>query len=201
VTIEVMGDYVVEQTRRYLQDPEPLVRRAAVSTLGALHDMNVMEDFLELLEDPDAGVRRATHEALKRFSGRNMPADAAMWEHWWDSQLDWFLDDSEALVSAGPHPAADWAIARLKDTMSYPAFRQHTAFDVASMLAHNDESVAVFAALCLERLGEARVTSYLIESLQDSRPVVREAVARALRTLTGEDHLAQYDAWSHWLDG
>lgn len=201
MTIEIMGDYVAEQTRRYLQAPEPIVRRAAVTTLAALHDMNVMEDLLELLGDPDAGVRRATHEALKRFSGRNMPADAAMWESWWDSQLDWFLDDSEVLVNAGSHPAADWAIARLKDAISHPVFSQHTAFDVASMLEHNDESVAVFAALCLERLGEARVTSYLIESLQDPRPVVREAVARALRALTGEDHLAQYDAWSHWLDG
>ena len=50
-----------------LEDASPLVRISAIDGLAALGDSKAIEPLLGALSDPDAGVRNAAEDALKRF--------------------------------------------------------------------------------------------------------------------------------------
>ena len=54
----------VPNLARFISDAEPLVRRAAIFSLGLLHFEAATERFLEALQDPHYGVRRAAVFAL-----------------------------------------------------------------------------------------------------------------------------------------
>lgn len=62
---------------RFISDADPLVRRAAIFSLGLLHAEAETERFLEALKDPDCGVRRAAVFALGNIKSRKAIAGVA----------------------------------------------------------------------------------------------------------------------------
>jgi hypothetical protein len=53
-----------------LRDPNPAVRQKAAREAGARGDERFVPELIELLDDPDPGVRLTAHGALERLTGR-----------------------------------------------------------------------------------------------------------------------------------
>jgi hypothetical protein len=75
-----------ESLSAYLRDEEAEIRRAAAAACAAKGLRGHIPLLVPLLRDPDAGVARAAHAALKELSGQSLGPDHAAWEAWWKKQ-------------------------------------------------------------------------------------------------------------------
>jgi hypothetical protein len=89
MTADTLGDK--------LRDANAEIRRAAALACAMKDDRSQFARLIDLLEDPDAGVARAAHRALKSLSGQDLgpPASAraseraqaaAAWKDWLKQQ-------------------------------------------------------------------------------------------------------------------
>jgi hypothetical protein len=63
-----------------LKSPWPALRTLACNTLADLRSKAAVERLVWALEDPDAGVMRAAHAALRRLTGFDLPLDPVAWQ-------------------------------------------------------------------------------------------------------------------------
>lgn len=95
---------VVEELRNDLRNPDPRPRRGAAEALGALGDEAAVPLLVELLDDTEQGVRRASHAALVTLTKQDFDQDREAWLQWWESnqqrsRVEWLID---GLVHAAP---------------------------------------------------------------------------------------------------
>jgi len=65
-----IGDTAMPALVRALRHGQPTIRLGAAYVLGSLGDASVVASLVEILEDPDEGVRRAAAEALVSIRNR-----------------------------------------------------------------------------------------------------------------------------------
>jgi HEAT repeat protein len=69
-----VGKLAAEDLRKAATDPDPRVRRAAITWLGMIKDVDAVENLLQQMKDPDDSVRAASAVALARIGIGNLPA-------------------------------------------------------------------------------------------------------------------------------
>jgi hypothetical protein len=82
------GSNRVEQVLARLDDPTPLVREAAASTLVAWNDASVWPDLINRLNDSDPEKIRLAHTALQQQSHQSLPPNRQAWEDWMQTRTD-----------------------------------------------------------------------------------------------------------------
>ncbi len=80
------GEAAVDLLLRSLEDPSAPVRTAAIGALSSLPDPRVAEALIEHLEHEKGRGLEDTVAALRRLTGRSLPADADRWRRWWNEE-------------------------------------------------------------------------------------------------------------------
>jgi HEAT repeat protein len=63
-----------------------VLRRVLVEALGKRGDLRAVPALVDVLDDPDAEVRRRAVRALEQLTGESFGPDARAWERWWRSR-------------------------------------------------------------------------------------------------------------------
>jgi HEAT repeat protein len=70
---------LVKAFERYPQD-----RRQFVGPMARFRDVQVVETFIEALEDNDTKVKDLAWEALKMLTGESLKKEKSLWSEWWE---------------------------------------------------------------------------------------------------------------------
>jgi HEAT repeat protein len=169
---EIGAGEALQPLLEVLTDPEPLVRRNAITALPLLHEPGIEPRMRLLLDDPHLGVRLA---GLKAFEG-NMDEELLAGRRPSADELLRALDDPDPQLRADVIP---WLATTIRDESSARAAGQER---LSSALADRNGGVQLSAARHLALLG---VVDPLLEGLQAPDEPTRMACATALMT-TGE---------------
>ena len=188
--------------RKYIEAPEPRLRRAALIAFGRARVGDVVPELVGLLDDRDRRAKLASLWALEQISGLELGDDPPEWELWHQREVAWYRETWPARLEAVNGSDVVAAVAALRELAQHPAFRRDLAHGVVQgAIQHADPAVAVAACGTLAKLGGPGSIEGLIDALQDSREDVRvEAAVRALHVLTGEALPASETAWRSWLE-
>ena len=185
--------------RRYLNDPEPRLRRQAAVSIGRLHDVESIETLIGMLQDREPGVSAAALHGLRSMSGLSWGADGERWSEWLRQESEWVEAELPRLEQDVSGPPAS-AVAALREISYHPLFQGRAARAPAAALEHADPAVAAFACSVLARLESACALPYLTEALRHSDETVRLAAHHALESITPGRFPIEYEAWKAWLD-
>lgn len=198
------------QLLRVLDEPEPSLRREAVTTLGRFGPAAATAQvalFERLLADPDAAVQDAAATALGRIGAREIGESLVPLFDIEDAatriRLLGILRDWQAVA----RPWTPQVVAAERDpdpTVRLAAYEAHWKISGAAETAaagavaefrHADHAVRREAYRLFERLGEAQLTveTELEALLRDARPEVRQVARQALRLC----HERRRDAEKH----
>ncbi|KAF5060842.1 HEAT repeat [anaerobic digester metagenome] len=164
-----------------LHDPDPGVREAAVSSLGALSSPEAMHLLVDRCADPDYAVREAAIASLARAGPgaiealieglghpeREVRAGAAQVLH----EAGWSASDESGSLGFAL-AAEDWrTLARFGDAALGP---------LASLLVHPDPDLRLGAVIALGGIGGDRATDLIRQAYADPSPLVRNRAALLL---------------------
>ncbi|MCK6479412.1 MAG: hypothetical protein HUU06_05065 [Planctomycetaceae bacterium] len=74
--------------RRVVEEGHPVVRRVAVRAAAEGKWEEVVPYVIEVLKDERLAVRKATHDALVAFSGKDLGFDPGTWSRWWKDRAE-----------------------------------------------------------------------------------------------------------------
>ncbi|MBN8611353.1 MAG: hypothetical protein J0L92_12240, partial [Deltaproteobacteria bacterium] len=99
---EVQDQLVFLRRTARIRGKEPVRRLYALAALAALRDAGGLRTLVDLLEDEDAGVRRASHGALVAITCEDLGESARRWAAWSEKnesrhRIEWLID---ALLSS-----------------------------------------------------------------------------------------------------
>jgi len=190
------------------QDPEPEVRRQAAEAAGSSRNPKFEEALVNLLRDPDEGVRHAAVFAVKRnYYGKSqsLPVLQKLLK---DENLEVRASALESLgISGAPIPREDILPLLSVTNMRVVSFalsrlgRDGVSLDELEPLFHNRLMMARLAGLSfVERLGNNQEAIELILPLvRDPEQPVRGHAWKLLETLTGQTiPQDQPDRWEQW---
>jgi HEAT repeat protein len=158
---------------RLLESPEPRVRMAAIGALLELGAVSAADALIKALEDPEREVRIAAANGLGAFS---IPAAREGLEAALTSKRLRVADQSEKVVffEAYGRVAGEQAVAFL-----------NRIINARSWLGRGESpEMRACAALALAQIRHPDARAALAAAAKDKDPVVRSAVARALRQHT-----------------
>jgi HEAT repeat protein len=185
--------------RDYLESRDPRLRRAAAAAVGRLHDVESFSALIELLSDPDAGVRRAAVAALRQLARTTVPSDAEAWSLWYEARVERWERTRESLAARLDSADPSQIMALVQELSEEAFFRDEAALALGELLYERPPEVQVAACVGLRRLRSAHPVPHLIDSLREPAEEVRQAAWEALRQLTGEDLPADPAAWEELL--
>jgi len=82
------------------------IRLVLIDTLGSMLDKEVVDTLVQLMDDPDSGIRKASAEALTNLTNiRAFGHDPVQWKAWWARNKDkdrsqWMSDLADSLARA-----------------------------------------------------------------------------------------------------
>ena len=155
-----LGHIALELLLPFVAHPVVLTRQEVAQALGALSDPEAATALRKLLTDPDAGVRIAAIQSIRRVQ----PSPAV---------LATMLEDADENVRI----AAVEALGQLRDNEAVPI--------LLNCLRDTHWGVRCAAAAALAALGERSTVPLLVDSLRDSDPDMRVAAAEAIGTIGG----------------
>ena len=173
--------------REFLWHREPDLRARAARTAADLEDLDALERMIELLDDPDRGVRKNTHRALQQLTRLGFPSSSQRWRLWLQEELVWRQEAAPGAldrIRAGDPNEVATAVQELsRHTLSaYDAVEE-----LAELLRDDDFIVRRLACAGMEQLGSRAAIPALLAALDDEDSGVVEAAGQALQTLTGKN--------------
>jgi HEAT repeat protein len=182
--------------RPQLGSESAVSRREAMRVLSGLQDEAAIPRLVELLASTETGEARAAGRALCELSGRELPADAAVWGAWLARELEWWGARGEAaleeLWSEDPHTA----VAAVNEVAVRGLLRDRLSCELARVLREHPEPAArEQACLGLTQLRSRAACSELVAALETGDDEVAALACRALRSITGLAHEGQARVW------
>jgi LysM repeat protein len=154
-----------------LTAPDRILRYRASEGLGALGDLEAVPYLIDVLEDPDPGLRSLAGAALPRLPGRGWGPDAGRWRGWGAEQ-------GEALIG----------------------HRSETGLRAVAALSAPAYEVRFSSARTLETLGFREGIPALIQALGTHELPFRWRCARSLEVLSGERFGLDPARWAAWWE-
>jgi HEAT repeat protein len=169
-----------------------LVRRPTTSAaqrellfraLGEAIAVQAVPVLIAGLEDPNQGPRDAAWESLKRISGRDLPADVAVWSEWWSANAHLSREDVlENHLRTASHELAEararvaWFEEQQAELISLLGDGEaQTPERLIQALASNHSSVRICAAVSLAALPQERLSGFTAD--EATREILRRAMA------------------------
>jgi HEAT repeat protein len=167
-----------------LSDPNSLVRRNAVGSLGMLgFEETPIEKLIPLLEDKDTEVMDATLFALSKILPYAEREDIY-------KKIKGFLTAQDPNLRNHALLLAD-KVGKKKDLLS---------LCIRISLSEKEPILRENSALILGRLKDRSANPYLIELLKDVDPAVVRAAAYALSKINGKPFGRSYIKWREWYE-
>ena len=176
---------VSQAVRERLSHPMSTVREHALLALGSLVEPDAILQSIELLEDPDAAVRRAAALSLKQATGMHFGADMGRWYAWYDEQIAWYREhgvDAERQLLACSDAEA---IAIIRDLVYRPLFRHRITEMLSPLLFRENNFVVNAATTAMKQLDSQVAVQYLIEGLSQADPACRQVIHQTLVEISG----------------
>ncbi len=170
------------------------VRLAVARLLGRSGRSDAFQPLVDLLDDDDGGVQRAAVASLRALTGASAGSSAESWKRWRMDEIAW---RKQSKVSLALHSDRPVEVARaLREIGKHPFIGTKDLLSIVRLVDRGTDGVRVLACATLVRLNRASVAPDLVRHLNDGDGALRNAVWKALRALSGEDHPAQARAWS-----
>lgn len=191
---------LASELRELVRAPDALVRAQALRAFGTLGDSSALPILIGVLEDADAGVRRAARDGLLALSGRRDLQTPDDWRAWMQSEATWWRETGQPLLAA---LAADEVTLpdALRAATPHVVARASLAEVLAAKMPNLEPGMQRMACGTLERLGMRSAVPALIEVLYGAEPEAREAAWKALQALTGQKLPPEPKIWEGWAFG
>jgi hypothetical protein len=188
------------RVRPFLVWADEATRRHAMRALVALEDESSVPELLKIVE-ADATVRHdAEYEALRGLTGRNLPAEAARWRSWYDSERRWLEQDASAAIGRLVSDEPGRVVAAIREIADHGLERGRLAEALSRVLReHASAAVRNQACLGLAKLRSRAGLEALTLALSDADPVVAGNALSALRTISGLSLPLNAKAWQDAL--
>jgi len=195
------------------------IRLVLIETLGSLLDKEVVDTLVQLMDDPDSGIRKAAAEALTNLTNiRAFGHDPVQWKAWWARNKDkdrsqWMSDLADSLARAKLELEAEnqQLVGRLDQALLdyYKALPQADRPAVVIKLLKDKLPAVRLSAIGLagrtllensiaDEAQRAELASLVLLLLSDDDALVREASALLTASMdddrTGAALLARLDA-------
>ena len=188
---------------RLLSDPEPAVRAATVSSLGALHANSSLNEIISHLDDSDEQVREEVLRVLLQMEGSNSPELIA-------KLTTLMMNDPslgvqrKATITLAKLGVVDDAVSHLTshlysedsqirisvlETVSEIAPFLNSSFDMKPIINDIEDSSASIRRAAVSALGslnDASISKTLVKCLTDPDGSVRNTAAELLRRRNAE---------------
>ena len=196
---EMIAEDCARAARGYLEGTDSKLRRRAAGTLGRLRDAESLPAILEMLDPEDAGSARVASLALRDMSGLNFGLDRRQWSAWYEAEQEWNRSRSATVLRDISSDDLATVLAALREISEHPLFHRRLGREVASLVRHEEGTIAQAACVALQRLNAPVALDPLVDALADPRETVREAAHSTLLKLTGMKMPPAVAEWSSWL--
>lgn len=170
-----------------LNDPQPMVRQAAASSLDAVEAIADIEQLLDKLEDGDRGEKIAAAYALERINVAKIfpPLIEALKSD--DADLRLVV---VRVLGIKKHPKTISALVKMLDDIevgiqieaakALGGFADRRLPEYLAPLVKREEQLALTAIEAIGRLGFPEGEAPLFEAMRDRRPEIRARAAEVL---------------------
>ena len=218
---------MVPYLREALKDERPGIRAAALKKLANWRDRSAVEDYFQLLTDPDMEVREKAQTALRLVTHYDAGADKASLQRWWRRNEAVFNDPTDLITDLqkggrfGYHAPLS-ALCQMKDEKALRAVvdyfpnreNGHSAAyllgrtadpDIllpilAEKMKDGDKEMRTKVLSALRRCLDPRAITLIIDALDDKDTEVRHLAEKTLRGLTRQDLGSDRKAWMDWWE-
>lgn len=173
---------VLELVRPYLKSEQTILVQSAASALGGFQDEECVAQLIELLSNPDSGVRGAAHQALRSISGIGLWPDASRWTSWYEAERTWYektAPDRFEQIRNGHVGERARAIAELTE---HPVYRKEIAAELQDLLPRAEDEIRLLGVRALGQLGAATAVPFLesctLDPQSDLAVEARSTIAR-----------------------
>jgi hypothetical protein len=173
-----------------------ITRRQAMRVLTGLQDEAAIPRLVELLASGETGEAPAAGRALGELTGRELPADAAVWGAWLARELEWWGARGEAALEERWSEDARTAVAAVNEISVRGLLRDRLSRELARVLReHPLPQVREQACLGLTQLRSRAACVELVAALEAGDEELAALACRALRSITGEAQACDARVW------
>jgi len=171
------------------------VRREAAAVLGRFNDYESVQDLIELLDDPDRGVRGNAHWSLRHITGKPLDDTSKLWVRWFEAESEWWREKAPDLLDQLGSSQTAEIVGALNQIGRKRLFRDELATEVELLLTHEDPEVIRMACSVLTSLKSRVPLPGLVRLLEHPVEAVRESAQLALNRITGKRPEERDRAW------
>lgn len=197
----LVGKPVAQRLFLTLEKGAPEARATAAQALGRMLDVRSVPPLVAALGDAELAVRRAASWALRTLTSQAHFDQPAEWMAWLAAEKEWWEASRErVLASFAPENASSLTLS-LRALSKHPLARAEVAEQLIGTLDALAPEAQLVACDALAQMNARLAVPSLIELLYTGASEVREAAARALRSLTGQDLPSEPGPWEAYAAG
>jgi HEAT repeat protein len=162
--------------------------QTAILALGALENLTVIPLLIEFLDDERGGMNSSALHSLKELTGASFHGSSAVWNLWYEGELKWAREEQDLALVKLRSPDPNVVKSSLKVIARHRLNRHELASAVLDTLSSRNVSVRLAAVQVLGEFDSRWTYSGLVECLNDSAEIVRQASHSTLTRLSGLNH-------------
>ncbi|MBL8860786.1 MAG: HEAT repeat domain-containing protein [Planctomycetes bacterium] len=177
----------LDAVRSLLAGVETRALRDAVVACGRLEDGDAVPLLIALLGDEDRGLSADAAWSLQRITGLALRDRRDRWEHWYQSEAEWWRERSDrafAALDSGDAAVRTRAILELSGRRTA---REQLAQRLTPLLEDRDPEVARLSAWALGVLRTKAAVPALLAALEQAETPASGEAWKALRAIARKD--------------
>ncbi|MFC1587052.1 HEAT repeat domain-containing protein [Planctomycetota bacterium] len=195
------SDNVKDDIVNVLDADDAKIRSMAAYALRSCHDLGVVPDLIELLDDPIPDVIANAHTSLQKLTGQIIGPKSELWEQWWDKHGANASEDVDDLIDQFYSDDTNESIKGLQALIKYNKYMtEEFTQEVREWLEDGNNRMKYVACLFLKNKNDFKAVPYIIELLNESDVNLQKLAAETLQHLTAKDFPMEYDIWMEWWE-
>jgi len=175
------------ELRRWLDAPEPAIKKCAAVALARLRDPETAVAMLAWLEHGGERDRKTAVWCLETILGVTLPAELRRWRALCDEELAWKERRGRRSIATLDSRNPTTVVQVIGELSRARLHRHDVAAELTPLLASPNPGIQRAVCGALARLGSARAVPALVAALDDPDDERRGWALDALRELTGRE--------------
>lgn len=197
-TLKVSDHRISFRLRRFLDEPNPYIRKEAALALGKLRDIESIHDLINLLDDAHPGVIDTAHWALKQISGKRFSKSSVYWDTWWQDEEEKYQTELDDLLGQIHGEVTGRRVMAIRGLSRMVLGREEIADNLLQLTSDNNPMIRGEACAALGIMKISQAVPDLIACLDDTNNDAKSRAHRALQQITNQDLPAVRDDWEKW---
>ncbi len=147
--IKAEDESIVEKLRSLLASSNTNLRRECALALGIFKVASSVQTLIDLLADPDRGVKSNAHWSLCSISGLALPPDPHAWQVWFRQEQAWWKTEGKRFVELLESGAEGEVLGAIAMLAMRPLFREQVAPRFEALLESDSDRIREAAARAL----------------------------------------------------